>query len=78
MKNTWTSKGFLLIVGALLIAAVIPLFASEYALHIGVLVLLYAYLSTAWNILGGYAGQHSLGHSLFLGVGAYKIGRAHV
>lgn len=71
MKNTWTSKGFLLTGGALLIAAILPLFASEYALHICVLVLLYAYLSTAWNILGGYAGQHSLGHSLFLGIGAY-------
>ncbi len=71
MKRTWTQRGFLLTGGALLIAAVVPLFASEYALHIGVLVLLYAYLSTAWNILGGYGGQHSLGHSLFLGVGAY-------
>src|SRR5574341_1373719 len=53
------------------IASVVPLFASEYMLHIAVLVLLYAYLSTAWNILGGYGGQHSLGHGLFMGIGAY-------
>jgi len=71
MKNAWTQKGFLIPAGALLIAILLPLFASEYALHIAVLVLLYAYLSTAWNILGGYGGQHSLGHSLFLGIGAY-------
>lgn len=55
----------------LLVLAVLPTFASEYLLHIAILILLYAYLSTAWNIVGGYAGQHSLGHSLFLGFGAY-------
>ncbi len=55
----------------LVVAGLIPLFASQYLLHIAVLVLLYAYLSTAWNIMGGYAGQHSLGHSLYMGIGAY-------
>lgn len=54
-----------------LLACALPLFFGEYALHIAVMVFLYAYLSTAWNILGGYAGQHSLGHSLFMGIGAY-------
>jgi branched-chain amino acid transport system permease protein len=49
----------------------LPLAADEYLLHMAVLVLLYAYLSSAWNILGGYAGQHSLGHAVFLGIGAY-------
>ncbi len=49
----------------------VPTFAGEYVLHLCVLILLYAYLATAWNILGGYTGQHSLGHSLFLGIGAY-------
>ncbi len=48
-----------------------PAAASEYLTHMSVLILLWAYLSTAWNMLGGYAGQHSLGHSLFLGIGAY-------
>lgn len=55
----------------LLLLAFLPTFAGEYFLHIAILILLYAYLSTAWNIIGGYAGQHSLGHSLFLGIGAY-------
>lgn len=59
-----------------LILALLPLFLGgtlkgEYYLHILILIMLYAYLSTAWNILGGYAGQHSLGHGLFLGTGAY-------
>lgn len=33
-------------------------------------VLLYMALATSWNILGGYAGQVSLGHSAFFGLGA--------
>ena len=49
----------------------IPTFASQYIINIGFMVFLYAFLATAWNILGGYAGQHSLGHGLFLGIGAY-------
>jgi branched-chain amino acid transport system permease protein len=45
--------------------------SSEYYINIIILVLLYSYLATAWNILGGYAGQHSLGNALYLGTGAY-------
>ena len=55
----------------LLVLLAVPFVAGEYGINIAVQVLLYAYLATAWNILGGYAGQHSLGHSLFLGIGAY-------
>ncbi len=32
---------------------------------------LYAILAMAWNILAGYAGQLSIGHAVFFGVGAY-------
>ncbi|HJW82681.1 MAG TPA: branched-chain amino acid ABC transporter permease [Anaerolineae bacterium] len=69
--SAWRKPGVILPVIALIILLALPAVAGEYAIHIGALVLLYAYLATAWNILGGYAGQHSLGHSLFLGIGAY-------
>jgi branched-chain amino acid transport system permease protein len=36
-----------------------------------ILTLVWAGLGGAWNILAGYAGQFSLGHSAFFGVGAY-------
>ena len=55
----------------LFLLILLPSVASEYLLHIFILVLLWAYLATSWNILGGYAGQHSLGHGVFLGIGAY-------
>lgn len=66
INNSFTLLGLLL-----LITFALPLFAGEYLIHVGVLVLFYAYMAVAWNILGGYAGQHSLGHALFMGIGAY-------
>ncbi len=39
--------------------------------HIFILTLFYAGMSSAWNIVGGYAGQLSLGHAAYMGIGAY-------
>src|SRR5207245_10913114 len=39
-----------------------------------VLVVCYRVVAGAWNLVGGYAGQISLGHSAFLGMGAYTTG----
>ena len=54
--------------GVLLIA---PPFLPPYFLEILISVLLFAYLGSAWNILGGYAGQFSFGHAAYFGIGAY-------
>ena len=62
---------YLTILGVLLVAA--PLyFESRYSLHVLIIVLLYVALGSAWNILGGFAGQLSLGHAAFFGIGAYS------
>jgi len=37
-----------------------------------VLILLWGSLSAAWNVAGGYAGQVSIGHASFFGIGAYS------
>jgi branched-chain amino acid transport system permease protein len=39
--------------------------------HLIVITMVFAALATAWNIVGGFAGQLSLGHAGFFGVGAY-------
>ena len=44
---------------------------SPTYLHILVLLFLYAYLTTSWNLVGGFAGVLPLGHSTFVGIGAY-------
>ncbi len=56
---------------AMLILLILPVFAGTYLLHLMILIFLYAYLGQSWNVLGGYAGQLSLGHATFLGLGAY-------
>jgi len=62
--------------GALLVfgsAGVIPLLVRDaYFLDTLVLILLWGALSAAWNVAGGYAGQVSIGHAAFFGVGAYS------
>src|ERR1041384_7565042 len=46
-------------------------FSNAFYLDIGVALLLAAISASAWNIVGGYAGQVSVGHCVFFGVGAY-------
>jgi branched-chain amino acid transport system permease protein len=56
-----------------LVAALAPLAIRDaYFLDSLVLILLWGALSAAWNVAGGYAGQVSLGHSAFFGLGAYS------
>ena len=59
-------------VGLLLIAFGLPLvIQSATYLHILVLLFFYAYLTSSWNLLGGFAGVLPLGHAAFVGIGAY-------
>jgi branched-chain amino acid transport system permease protein len=58
-----------LVVGVLLM---LPLFVeSTYALHVLILIFISVITGSSWNILGGYAGQYSVGHAAYFGVGAY-------
>lgn len=59
--------------GAVLAAMlVLPIsIGNEFIYHIFITMCIFAALSTAWNIVGGYAGQLSLGHAIFYGIGAY-------
>ena len=56
---------------ALGLLLVVPPWLPPYFLEILISVLLFAYLGSAWNILGGYAGQFSFGHAAYFGIGAY-------
>jgi len=59
-------------VGLLLVAFGVPLVVrSATYLHILVLLYFYAYLTTSWNLVGGFAGVLPLGHAAFVGIGAY-------
>ena len=49
----------------------VPWAFSEYHTHVFVISLYYVILAIGWNLLAGYAGQFSLAHHTFAGVGAY-------
>jgi branched-chain amino acid transport system permease protein len=65
----WRSFSLLASLGLLLLW--LPHIASDYILSLATLFLFFAYNGQAWNILMGFVGQLSLGHSAYLGVGAY-------
>lgn len=49
----------------------LPQFAGSYVLSLATLALYFAFTGQAWNVMMGFAGQLSLGHSLYVGLGAY-------
>jgi branched-chain amino acid transport system permease protein len=55
------------------VTALLPLVVRDaFVLDSLILILLWGALSAAWNVAGGYAGQVSLGHAAFFGIGAYS------
>jgi branched-chain amino acid transport system permease protein len=61
-----------LLVLALAALAILPRFVtSTYVLHMMILIFINVIVGSAWNILGGYTGQYSVGHAAYFGVGAY-------
>ncbi len=61
-----------LAVGAcLLVLSLPPLFLERFSLSLILLILFWAFLGNAWNIMGGYTGMFSFGHAMFYGIGAY-------
>ena len=69
----------LILLGLLLaFLLVAPLFVGNYFLSVLILVLYFAYTGQAWNVMMGFAGQLSLGHSLYVGLGAYTAAALYV
>jgi len=61
-----------ILLGVLAVALLaLPAVVSSYVLSVATLILFFAYTGQAWNVMMGFAGQLSLGHSLYVGVGAY-------
>ncbi|HOK06012.1 MAG TPA: branched-chain amino acid ABC transporter permease [Syntrophales bacterium] len=70
---------WLLLLAVLALLPLVPFVSgSFFGMHVLILVLLFASMAQAWNIIGGYCGQVSFGHSVFFGIGAYGAGMAVV
>ena len=60
-----------LAVGAAVMIALPLVVTSSFAIDIFVRILLFSFIGVAWNLMGGYAKQLSLGHAAYFGLGAY-------
>ncbi len=71
-KDDLKGKSLLLLAAGILFVLGYPfVFKKPFPQDLLIKVLLFAFLGNAWNILGGLAGQVSLGHAMFFGLGAY-------
>jgi branched-chain amino acid transport system permease protein len=70
--------GIVLLLALFAALLVAPYFVGGYLLSVLFLILYFAYVGQAWNIMMGFAGQLSLGHSLYVGLGAYAAAALYV
>ena len=59
----------LVVAGILLVYPL--LIRNPFYIHLFIMIYFYIFLALAWNVVGGFAGQLSLGHTVFYGIGAY-------
>jgi branched-chain amino acid transport system permease protein len=74
MIDLWRSvpaRGRIAIVLVVAVLLGLPTMADRYVLSVLTLIFYFAYVGQAWNLMMGYAGQLSLGHALYVGVGGY-------
>jgi branched-chain amino acid transport system permease protein len=71
VKRIGQPRFYILLILDVLLFLLVLLTKNAFYLNLYFLVFMFAGLSSAWNIIGGFGGQLSLGHSAFYGIGAY-------
>jgi branched-chain amino acid transport system permease protein len=66
-----TPRAILLLAAFAAALVMAPYVVNDYLLTVLILILYFAYTGQAWNIMMGFAGQLSLGHAIYVGLGAY-------
>ena len=74
MMEALNPRARVLLVGLLAAVIAAPLVADRYLMSVLILIFYFTYVGQAWNLMMGYAGQLSLGHALYIGIGAYTVG----
>jgi branched-chain amino acid transport system permease protein len=72
-----TPQGIILLLSFVILLIFPHVVQNPFVLHLLIMMLFYASLGAAWNIIGGFAGQLSLGHAAFFGLGAYTCVLLH-
>jgi branched-chain amino acid transport system permease protein len=71
-------RGVLLLALLLAVLVAAPWLANDYLLTVLITILYFAYAGQAWNVMMGFAGQLSLGHAIYVGLGAYAAAALYV
>jgi len=74
LPNFNNPRGYVSLLSLLALLAIPLAFQSPFVYHLAIQVCVFAGLAAAWNIVGGFAGQLSLGHAVFYGIGSYTAG----
>lgn len=74
-KRECTRELAVVAAGAVLFAAfaVLGAFANAYFISLLTIVFLFAFIGQSWSLMLGLGGQLSIGHALFVGIGAYSV-----
>ncbi len=68
----FSTPAFLAYLAVIVAVALVPqLTRKPSLLHLWIMVFLAVAQGSAWNVIGGYAGQYSVGHAAYFGMGAY-------
>ena len=65
------TRSIIALLALLAVLLVLPLALDRYLLSVMILVFYFAFVGQAWNVMMGFCGQLSLGHALYVGLGAY-------
>lgn len=74
MSRIWRevpARGRVVLALLALLLLILPAVADRYLISVLILIFYFAYVGQAWNLMMGFAGQLSLGHALYVGLGAY-------
>ena len=64
-------RAVILLAAVLALLVIVPWLINDYLLTVLIVVLYFAFTGQAWNIMMGFAGQLSLGHAIYAGLGGY-------
>ena len=64
-------RSLVLLAALLAVLVALPFLAGDYLITVLILILYFAYVGQAWNVMMGFAGQLSLGHALYVGLAGY-------
>jgi branched-chain amino acid transport system permease protein len=72
LPRGYSTPAFLAYLAVIVLVLLVPQFTRKpLILHMWIMVFLAIAQGSAWNVVGGYAGQYSVGHAAYFGMGAY-------